>query len=459
MKKIPAALLLLFSFQIVMTQTNDEYKHLFREKITIEKSGSSIAAAFVGEKENRFVSFGTISKEVSAKEADENTIYEIGSITKLFLGVLLADAVKRGEVKLDDPISKYLPETVKTPKFNGREITLLDLAAHSSSLPRLPTNLAPKNPLDPYADYTTQNLYDFLSNYKLTREIGSQYEYSNLASGLLGHILSLRTKTGLESLMSNRIFKPLEMKDTSFSLPESKKSRHARGLNQTNEPTPPWFFDALAGAGAIRSTSADMAKFIAAAVGITRTPLLDAFIEARKMRRQGQNEKVKIGLFWNNVDLFGTEVFWHGGGTFGFSSYVAIDPKQKKGAFLVNNSGQETGSVFLESVAFNFLQSKFPIREPIPVKAEISLPEAVLQSYAGEYEIAQGFSITVTREANQLFAQAAGQGKFELFAEKEDSFFAKITKLSIIFKKDENGKIAGLVIYQGGRETPAKKIK
>lgn len=459
MKKILPLLVFVAFFQNLMAQTNDEYKNLFRDKVTIEKSGSSIVAALVDEKEIKFINFGTVGKEVSAKAADENTIYEIGSITKLFLGVLLADAVKRGEVRLDDPISKYLPATVKTPQLNGREITLLDLATHSSSLPRLPDNLQPKNGLDPYADYSAQNLYDFLSNYKLPREIGSQYEYSNLASGLLGHILSLKTKMSLEELMTQRIFKPLGMNDTSFFLPESKKSKHAQGLNQTDEPTPRWTFDALAGAGAIRSTSADMAKFIEAAVGINQTPMLDSFVEARKALRQGQNARVKIGLFWNNVDLYGTEVFWHGGGTYGFSSYLAIDPKQKKGAFLVNNSGQETGSVFLESIAFNFLQNKFPIKKPVAPKTEISLSETVLQKYVGEYAIADNFSITVTREGNQLFAQATGQGKFEIFAEKEDFFFAKITPLSIEFKKDEGGKISGLIITQGGRNTPAKKVK
>ena len=107
---------------------------------------------------------------------------------------MLAEAVKRGEVKLDDPVSKFLPSTVKTPTRGGREITLLDLATHTSALPRLPANFAPKDNQNPYADYTVEQMYDFLSKFAPTRDTGAQYEYSNLGMGLLGHILSLRAE-------------------------------------------------------------------------------------------------------------------------------------------------------------------------------------------------------------------------------------------------------------------------
>ena len=117
---------------------------------------------------------------------DGNTVFEIGSITKAFTGALLADMVARGEVKLEDPVAKYLPTTVKVPSRNGKQITLLDLATQSSGLPRLPNNMRPADFTNPYADYSVQQLYDFLSSYTLTRDPGEQYEYSNLGVGLLG---------------------------------------------------------------------------------------------------------------------------------------------------------------------------------------------------------------------------------------------------------------------------------
>lgn len=459
MKKLAAALLLLSLTQSAMSQTDDELKKTFREHIEIENAGSSVVMVEVSEQGSRFVSYGALSKDAAAKTADEKTIYEIGSITKVFVGVLLADAVRRGEVKLDDPISKYLPKTVEVPKFTGKEITLVDLATHTSALPRLPDNLAPKNGLDPYVDYTANNAYDFLSGYKLTREIGTQYEYSNYAVGLLGHILSLRAKMSLEKLMTTRILKPLGMNDTSFVVPKTKEARFAQGLNEANEPTPHWNFDVLAGAGALRSTAADMAKFIAANVGLTKTPLAPSLAEARKMLRQGQSKSSKVGLCWNDIDLSGTQIFWHGGGTYGFSSYVAIAPGKKRGAFLARNWGAPTGGMFLESVAFHSIEPKFAIKKPTPPKKEITLSEDVLEKYVGEYQIAPKFLIEITRQGTQLFAQATGQIKFELFPEKEDEFFAKITQLSITFNKDESGKVTGLIIHQGGRDTPASKIK
>lgn len=449
----------LFLSQNFMAQTNDELKKLFREHIEVENAGSSIVMVEVSEKGTRFVNYGKLNKDANAANADEKTIYEIGSITKVFVGILLAESVRRGEVKLDDPISKYLPKNVKTPTLNGKEITLVDLATHTSALPRLPDNLAPKNGLNPYADYTAQNAYDFLSKYKLTREIGKQYEYSNFAIGLLGHILSLRTKMSLEQLLLTRILKPLKMTDTSFIVPTAKKSRFAQGLDEENNPTPSWDFDVLAGAGAIKTTSADMAKFISANLGLTKTPLSTSFAEARKMLRQGQNTKVKVGLCWNNVDLYGTEIFWHGGGTYGFSSYIAIAPSKKKGAFLVRNWGGATASVMLESVAFHSIENKFAIKQPNPPKKEIILSEEVLDTYLGEYQLAPTFSIVITREGKQLFAQATGQGRFELFAEKEDEFFAKIAKISISFKKDANGKITEMILRQSGQNIPGRRVK
>src|SRR5207247_418034 len=135
------------------------------------------------------------------KAVNGDSVFEIRSVSKVFTATLLADMVERGEVSLSDPISKYLPTSLKTPTRNGKEITLLDLSTQTSGLPRLPDNLAPKNPLNPYADYSVEQMYAFLSRYTLTRDIGSKYEYSNLCVGLLGHILALRAGTDYETLV------------------------------------------------------------------------------------------------------------------------------------------------------------------------------------------------------------------------------------------------------------------
>ena len=154
---------------------------------------------------------------------DGNTVFEMGSISKVFTGALLADMVARGEVKLDDPIAKYLPQTVKVPSRNGRQITLLDLATQSSGLPRLPSNMRPADFSNPYADYSVQQLYEFLSGYSLTRDPGQRYEYSNLGVGLLGHVLALRAGKSYEEILKERILDPLGMNDTRVDATPSMK--------------------------------------------------------------------------------------------------------------------------------------------------------------------------------------------------------------------------------------------
>jgi Beta-lactamase class C and other penicillin binding proteins len=163
------------------------------------------------------------------RPVDGDTIFEIGSATKVFTSLLLADAVKRGEVALTDPVAKYLPAEVKVPERAGRKITLVDLATHTSGLPSVPSNLAPKNPANPYAGYTVQQLYDFLSTYQLSRDIGAQYDYSNLGVGLLDNALSRRAGVDYETLVQTRITRPLGMKSTSIALSEEQKRRLASG--------------------------------------------------------------------------------------------------------------------------------------------------------------------------------------------------------------------------------------
>jgi len=162
---------------------------------------------------------------------DGNTIFEVGSVTKVFTSLLLADMAQRGQVALTDPVAKYLPAGVKMPERNGRQISLEDLATHTSGLPRLPSNLSPKDAANPYADYSVEQLYQFLSGYQLTRDIGPQYEYSNLGGGLLGHVLARRAGMDYEKVVRSRICEPLGMRSTSITLSDDMKTRFAVGHN------------------------------------------------------------------------------------------------------------------------------------------------------------------------------------------------------------------------------------
>jgi D-alanyl-D-alanine-carboxypeptidase/D-alanyl-D-alanine-endopeptidase len=189
------------------------------------KRSVGIAAGFINTNGKEVICAGQTALG-NAKQPDGNTLYEIGSISKVFTAIILADMVIKKQLSLNDPISKYLPATVKTPQRNGAAITLLDLATHRSGLPRMPDNFNPKDPNNPYIDYTVQQLYDFISNYTLTRDIGEKYEYSNLAVGLLGHILCLVNKSDYETLLKQRITSVLTMPSTVVSLNETLKKTH-----------------------------------------------------------------------------------------------------------------------------------------------------------------------------------------------------------------------------------------
>jgi CubicO group peptidase (beta-lactamase class C family) len=205
-----------------------------------------------------------------AKDRDgvpnERTLFEIGSITKVFTALLFADMCDRKEVQRDDPIRKYLPETVTVPRFHDREITLYHLATHTSALPRLPDNLdaTVKDEANPYAEYTVQHLYDYLNQCKLHRAPGAKADYSNLGMGLLGHILTLVGGKSYEDLVLERVCRPLGLNDTAIALTEEQKCRLARGHAGEAEPVSYWDMPTLAGAGALRSSVAEMLRFLQA---------------------------------------------------------------------------------------------------------------------------------------------------------------------------------------------------
>lgn len=208
-----------------------------------------IVIGIVDQDGTHFYSFG--KKKIGGKKVNEHSIFEIGSVSKVFTATILADMVVKDELSTDDPIQKFLPAKVRVPTYEGNHITLGHLSDHTSSLPRLPDNMNPSIPQNPYADYTTEQLYAFISNHELRRPVGSEYEYSNLAVGLLGHVLALKANKSYEDLLHTTITKPLGMNETGITLTKRMKKNlafgHQQGIQVMN-----WDLPAIAGAGGIR---------------------------------------------------------------------------------------------------------------------------------------------------------------------------------------------------------------
>jgi CubicO group peptidase (beta-lactamase class C family) len=385
---------------------------------------------------------------------DGNTVFEIGSITKVFTASLLADMVARGEVKLDDPVAKYLPPSAHVPSRNGKQITLLDLATQSSGLPRMPSNFTPKDENNPYADYSVDQMYAFLAGYQLPRDIGARYEYSNLGVGLLGHALSLRAGKSYEALVTERILKPLGMNDTKITLDASAKAHLTRGHSVGGVAVANWDLPTLAGAGALRSTVNDLFKFLAANLDTTSKPLGPVLATTHFARRDVDGAQMKIGLNWHILNAFQRPIVWHNGGTGGYRTFIAMDPERQRGVIVLSNQ-----SVSPDDIGFHLLETRAPLTPAPKVHKEVAVDPAVFDAYVGVYQLAPTFALTITREGNSLYAQGTGQPKVQLFAESPTDFFLKEVDAQVTFEKDPSGKVTRLILHQGGMNLPGAKTK
>ena len=261
-----------------------EIRQILAERIDEQKRSVGIVVGVVEPGGRRVVAHGQLATD-DRTDVDGDTVFEIGSITKVFTAVLLADLAGEGAFELEAPVQRLLGPDVTVPTRNDTEITLLHLTTHSSGLPRMPDNLRPADAGNPYADYTVAQLYEFLSSHELQRDIGVEVEYSNLGTGLLGHALALSQETDYGTLVSTRLLDPLGMSDTSITLSPSQQERLAVGHSVQLRPVANWDLPTLAGAGALRSTVNDMLTFVEANLGLHELPLQAAMAETHAPRR------------------------------------------------------------------------------------------------------------------------------------------------------------------------------
>jgi CubicO group peptidase (beta-lactamase class C family) len=320
--------------------TDEKLREALKQRIDVAGSGVGIVVGIIDEKGQRVIAYGKPARE-SAQSVDGDTVFEIGSITKVFTGLILADMIERGEVALDDPVSRYLPASVKVPRNDAGEITLRQLATHTSGLPRMPNNFSPADANNPYADYTAERMYAFLASYDASKNMPFR-EYSNLGFGLLGVALARRAGTDYETLLRTRVLEPLGMKDTAIHLTGRMLDHRASGYREDLQSGSAWDFDAFAGAGAIRSTINDMLKFAAAELGLTHTPL-DAAIRASQRPAGGLG---KQGIAWVIQD---DGRLTHDGMTGAFASEIALNLKSKKGVVTLSNTASPTNLALVAS--------------------------------------------------------------------------------------------------------------
>ena len=301
-------------------------------------------------------SYGRASR--SGPPVDGRSLFEIGSITKTYTAALLEGLAREGVVALTDPVRDHLPPGVSVPQLDGVPITLQHLASHVSGLPRLPDDFfsAPGyDALNPYARYDEARLYAFLARYRLPRAPGAQYEYSNIAVGLLGHALAYRLGTTYESALRERVTAPLGLPDTVVTLSDDQRARLALGHSSRGEVTPNWQLGVFAGAGALRSTMEDQLRYLAANLGRAQAPLAQDLAFCRQPQYTDPAGAFEVGLGWHIRPLrqTGRRQVWHNGGTGGYRSFISFLPERDAGlAVLVNteNDADAQGEAILEWV-------------------------------------------------------------------------------------------------------------
>ena len=268
---------------------------------------------------------------------DGDTLFEMGSITKLFTTLALTDMVQRGEVRLDEPADNLAPPGMSFPEFGGRKITLLDLATHTSGLPNFPYNLASKSPLNPFAGYSEDRLAAFLTSYRLPRRPGAAWDYSSLGVGLLGDLLARREDTGYEVLVKSRVLNPLGMTSTTVTLTPEEARRLAPGHTESFARAATWDFPMFEGAAGLKSSANDMLTFLAANLGYVKTPLTRQMHAMLAVQRPTDWPTDAQAIGWLVSQTAMGEVVHHEGETAGYRTYVAFDPVRRTGIVVLAN--------------------------------------------------------------------------------------------------------------------------
>ncbi len=324
----------------------------------------------------------------------------------------------------------------------------------------MPNNFHPKDPNNPYADYSVQQMYDFISSYQLTRDIGSQYEYSNLGVGLLGHVLSLRAGISYEALVRSRICDPLGMANTRVTLTGEMKARLAVGHSEGLAPVENWDLPTLAGAGALRSTANDMLTFLAANLGYVETPLAQDMADEISIRRPTTIPNTEIAYAWHIQTKDGVSVIWHNGGTGGYRTFMGFDPKSRVGVVALSNISTPAG---VDDIGLHLLNPSNALLKIVPPTEhkEITLDPKIFDRYVGVYQLGPNVLLTASRDGGKFYTQLTGQPKVEVFAESDRKFFLKVVDAQLTFDLDPNQPQAAataVTLHQNGRDIPAQRL-
>ncbi|MBL6752435.1 MAG: serine hydrolase [Nevskia sp.] len=433
-----------------------EIRRMLAVRVDQQGQATGIVIGLTGPHGRRVVTYGSAAAGRGALSGA--TVFDIGSVTKVFTALLLADMVRRGELKLDDAMAGCLPAAAaKLPPRGGRPITLLDLATHTAGLPLRPFNLPSKDPHAPYAGYTPALLFAALSSLHPDHDPGARYQYSNLGYGLLARALAQRAGKPFDELLRSRITGPLGMADTTAELRDDFRGRLATGYDARLRPVPHWEFGALDGAGGLRSTANDLLDLLDAALGRRQTALAPALKMTAQPRRPGPDAATAAALGWNVSTDRAHPIVWKNGSVGGFRSYIGYDPAGAIGVVALANAQTGFGA---DDIALHLLDPAEPVNlYTADGRRAVQLAPRALDRYVGRYRFASDNTVlSVSRDGDRLWSQQDGQQDFQLFAESDGDFFLKALDIQLHFEHAGSGPAGQLVVRQDGQEDRAARL-
>ncbi|WP_299835246.1 serine hydrolase domain-containing protein [uncultured Tenacibaculum sp.] len=311
--------------------SNQKYVDVLENNLSNLPEGAQVAIALIKGNKTEYIGVIRENGELKVKDNTDN-IFEIGSITKVFTSISLSSMIASNEVSL----SETLQQQFDFPVLEGGDVTFKQMANHTSGIPRMPSNvneIVGFNPEDLYAVYTYENLKSYLQNHVvLNNPSGTVYEYSNIATGILGYSLARKRNTTYEELLQNLIFTPLGMSSSTTLLSNVDTSRLIEPRDINGNIKTHWnFAETVTAAGSIKSSVRDMEKFI------RKNFENDAIYNLPQQKTFEREQDHHVGLGWGIADYEGFSLLQHDGGTGGFSSILFIDKSNEIGVLVLSN--------------------------------------------------------------------------------------------------------------------------
>ncbi len=419
---------------------SDERMDFVSERLENAVENEFIGAAVVGSYnagEVQYRSFGRVSQD-SATSPNETTLFEMGSISKVFTAALTQVLVDSEVLSWDSTVKSSLGKwNIVSGKV--RNVTLRELATHSSGLPRLPLNWRAIDPLDPYLGYDTRMLQAFVGAFD-PPQLEKKLAYSNLGFGLLGSIAAHNAEKSYSEALKELVLDPLGMNHTIVGIGDEARATLAQGFG-SGAKIPNWNFEeAMAGAGGVLSTAEDMMQFIKRNVEADDSSIHKSLKQLQQVVIQPNQ-----ALAWSmQLNESGQPVYWHAGLTGGYACFVAISPEESKGWVLLTTS--------MHGGLVNEIGQSFFGKSQRPDQVDLS-------AFLGVYKIIQNMYMTVTERDGQLFAQATGQQEIPLTFVKEREFKFDPADMVLRFAEPRNGKSRSFNLHQGIQNMRAGRVE